>query len=460
MPGGASGSARYRWFILLVGACDDKGMRPPARPAPAPHIDAHLKLRTHMTQKPSAEAHLHDGGRLHSLAETGLLDTPERETLSRYARIATRALRAPVSLVSLVDEDRQFFAAANGLDAPWRQRRETPLSHSFCQYVVNERSALVVEDARSHELVCDNLAIEELNVAAYAGVPLCDPNGNVLGSFCIIDDQPRRWTPDELKLLQLLADEVAEEIELARRTWLAEKAETDLAEINQEIAAAHQRAAEANAAVMHDLRTPLQVVSVAVNSLVEHPAIQSSETLRKTVDILQRNVRQAFDLVKAGRHRAFDDDLFQPVEVSDLVSDVCRDLATGESMDVEYSLEPARVLAEPMMIQRAVQNLFSNALRFAEARIVVTVARRDGLVCIVVEDDGEGLSDEEDYQRAWELGRRFHGDRSNTGLGLAVTRQLIQALGGSVRARKSEHGGARFELWLPEARADGADPAD
>lgn len=169
--------------------------------------------------------------------------------------------------------------------------------------MVNERSALVVEDARNHELVCDNLAIEELNVAAYAGVPLSDTNGNVLGSFCIIADQPRQWTPDELKLLQLLADDVAEEIELARRTWLAEKAEADLAEINQEIAAAHQRAAEHNAAVMHDLRTPLQVVSVAVKSLAEHPAIKASATLAKTVDMLQRNVGQAFKLVKTSGHR-------------------------------------------------------------------------------------------------------------------------------------------------------------
>ena len=410
-----------------------------------------------MSAPPATESHLHDRTRLRSLADTGLMDAPEHDALSRYARIATRALEAAVSLVSLVDEKRQFFAASHGLGAPWKERRETPLSHSFCQYVVNERAALVVDDARSDERVCNNLAIEELNVAAYAGVPLRDASGAVLGSFCVIDENPRKWTPDELKLLQLLAEEVAEEIELARRAWLAEKAEADIAEINQEIAAAHQRAAEANAAIMHDLRTPLQVVSVAVNSLVGHPSIQSSETLRKTVDMLQRNIRQAFELVKGGRHRPFEGDLFQLVEASELVGDVCRDLATGESKNVKFSLESARVLAEPMMIQRAVQNLFSNALRFAATCISVTVARREGLVCIVVEDDGEGLPDEEDYQRVWELGRRFHGVRSNTGLGLAVTRQLIQALGGSVRARRSEHGGARFELWLPQALADDAE---
>jgi signal transduction histidine kinase len=397
------------------------------------------------------DLHLHDRQRLRSLAETGLMDAPERDVLSRYARIATRALGATTSLVSLVDENRQFFAGSHGLETPWKDRRETPLSHSFCQHVVNLRDALVVDDARSDERVSTNLAIEELNVAAYAGMPLRDANGAVLGSFCVIDEHPRKWTPDELKLLQLLAEEVAEEIELARRAWLAEKAEADLAEINQEIAAAHQRTAEANAAVMHDLRTPLQVVSVAVNSLLEHPSIQSSETLRKTVEMLQRNIRQAFDLVKPGGHRSFDNERFQRIAVNDLVRDVCRDLATGEPVDLEFLVEPAQVMADPMMIQRAVQNLFSNALRFSSTRIFVSVSCRDGLVCIAVEDDGEGLPDEDDYQRVWELGRRFHGARSNTGLGLAVTRQLIQALGGRVRARPSEHGGARFELWLPQA---------
>ncbi|MGK7294636.1 MAG: GAF domain-containing protein, partial [Candidatus Wenzhouxiangella sp. M2_3B_020] len=222
-----------------------------------------------MNDDPAAVPHLRDRGRLRSLADTGLLDAPERAALNRYARIASRALEAPVSLVSLVDTERQFFAAAHGLDAPWNERRETPLSHSFCQHVVNERSALVVEDARNDARVCDNLAVEELNVAAYAGVPLNDHNGNVLGSFCVIDEQPRRWTPADLKLLRFLADAVAEEIELARRAWLAEKAEADLAEINQEIAAAHQRAAEHNAGVMHDLRTPLQVVSTGVASIAE-----------------------------------------------------------------------------------------------------------------------------------------------------------------------------------------------
>jgi signal transduction histidine kinase len=193
------------------------------------------------------------------------------------------------------------------------------------------------------------------------------------------------------------------------------------------------------------------VVSVAARSLAEQPAIQSSATLAKTVDMLQRNVQQVIKLVKADGHRYSDDDLFQRIDVADLTRRVCEDLLTGKSMAVEFLMEPAFVLADAMMVQRAVQNLFSNALRFADSRIFVSVGCHNEQVRIVVEDDGDGLPSEDDYQRVWELGRRFHTHRSNTGLGLAVTRQLIQALGGVVQARPSERGGARFELILPQA---------
>lgn len=404
-----------------------------------------------MERELNSVKHIDDPGRLHSLAETGLVGAPEQVALKRYANIACKALGVPVGLVSLVDSERQFFAGAHGLGVPWSEQRQTPLSHSFCQHVVNDRSPLVVSDARNDARVCENLAVDELNVAAYAGVPLRDPQGNVLGSFCVIDEQPRDWTRSDLQLLQSLADAVAEEIELCRRTWVAEMAEADLAEINQQIADAHQRTADQNAAVMHDLRTPLQVVSMAVESLCVHPSILDSEALSKTADIMQRNVRQALKLLKTVGYRPAGDDLFERLDVADVVASVANDLAAGAELNVDLALESAEVLADPMMIRRAVQNLVTNALRFASGRVRVTVTSERDLALIAVEDDGDGLPREEDYERVWDLGRRFHASRSNTGLGLAVTRQLVQALGGRVRARPSELGGARFELWLPQA---------
>ena len=119
--------------------------------------------------------------RLAALRRTALLDTPPEEAFDRLTRLAARILNAPLALISLVDEDRQFFKSSQGLAEPWASRRETPLSHSFCQHVVGRGESLVIEDARQHPLVRDNPAIAELGVVGYLGIPLRTSDGCVLG---------------------------------------------------------------------------------------------------------------------------------------------------------------------------------------------------------------------------------------------------------------------------------------
>ncbi len=172
----------------------------------------------------SGEA-LDDPGRLAALAATGLLGSAPTPGFDRLTRLAARLLRAPVSLVSLVDDHRQFFKSAAGLPEP----RETPLSHSFCQHVVRLGESFVVEDAAHDARVAGNLAISELNVAAYAGVPLVLADGHVLGSFCVIDTVPRTWSQDDLEVLAELAGFVVTEIELSNALRQAELAQGRLA---------------------------------------------------------------------------------------------------------------------------------------------------------------------------------------------------------------------------------------
>ena len=85
--------------------------------------------------------------------------------------MVTRQLGVPVALVSLVDDERQFFPGQVGLPDPWCDSRQTPLSHSFCQHVVRSGEPLIIEDSRLEPLVQHNLAITDLNVIAYAGMP-------------------------------------------------------------------------------------------------------------------------------------------------------------------------------------------------------------------------------------------------------------------------------------------------
>jgi PAS domain-containing protein len=151
--------------------------------------------------------------RLRVLRATQLLDSAPEVAFDRLTRLAARLLGAPTALVSLVDEQRQFFKSMLGVSEPWATRRETPLTHSFCQYATRDRAPLVVEDARRHPVLQDNRATHELNVVAYAGMPLIVQD-EAIGAFCVIDDKPRTWSPDELQLLRDLADSVVSEIEL------------------------------------------------------------------------------------------------------------------------------------------------------------------------------------------------------------------------------------------------------
>jgi diguanylate cyclase (GGDEF)-like protein len=166
--------------------------------------------------------------RLEALRSTELLDSPPEEAFDRLTRLAAGLIGAPVALVSLVDERRQFFKSALGLKEPWASRRETPLTHSFCKYATQSRSPLIVDDARLHPMLRDNFAIRDLDVIAYAGMPLIVED-EAVGALCVVDDKPRVWSESEMRLLHDLAEAVVSEIELrvALRKMREQRALTD-----------------------------------------------------------------------------------------------------------------------------------------------------------------------------------------------------------------------------------------
>ncbi|HEY4306132.1 MAG TPA: ATP-binding protein [Gemmatimonadaceae bacterium] len=152
--------------------------------------------------------------RLASLNATGLLDAPPQAAFDRLTQIATRLLDIPISTVTLVDDKRQFFVSCVGVDEPWKTARGTPLSHSLCQYVVATREPLIIEDSRKEPLVAANLAVTDLGIIAYAGIPLVNSSGQVLGSFCAMDTIPRHWREQDIQALETLAAATINEIEL------------------------------------------------------------------------------------------------------------------------------------------------------------------------------------------------------------------------------------------------------
>ncbi len=165
--------------------------------------------------------------RLRALERTALLDSPPEAAFDRITVLAGRLLGAPVTLVSLIAHDRQFYKSAAGMPPELAQMRSMPLSYSFCKHVVASGEPLVVEDTRIHPLVCDVEAIRAFGALTYLGIPLNTPDQQTLGTLCALGSEPRKWTPEEVETLSELAaiamTEVALRLELRRQAELQDE---------------------------------------------------------------------------------------------------------------------------------------------------------------------------------------------------------------------------------------------
>lgn len=146
--------------------------------------------------------------RLDALRSLDVLDAPAEERFDRYTRLARRLFDVPIALVSLVDENRQWFLSRQGLDAP-----ETPRDISFCGHSILDDQILVVEDAARDERFVDNpLVTGDPDIRFYAGFPLPGPGGHRLGTLCIIDKVPRTLSRCDREALHDIGTMVAHEL--------------------------------------------------------------------------------------------------------------------------------------------------------------------------------------------------------------------------------------------------------
>ncbi len=180
--------------------------------------------------------------RLATLHRLSILDSPTEPAFDRFTQLVTRLLGVPIAMISLVDAQRQFFKSSIGLAEPWASYRETPLSHSFCQYTVETDKPLIVSDALTHPLVHNNPGIQALDMYAYLGIPLTTADGMVLGALCAIDTQPHQWHAADIDLMHDLAAALMAEIELRLDIIARQQAEAALYESNARFAAAFKLA--------------------------------------------------------------------------------------------------------------------------------------------------------------------------------------------------------------------------
>lgn len=395
--------------------------------------------------------------RLARLRATSLLDAPTEEAFDRLTRLASKLLDAPLSTVTLVDDERQFYMSCTGFPEPLATTRQTPLEFSFCRHTVVLGEPLVIPDVRGHPLVGDNPAIGQFGVAAYAGIPLLSADGHAIGTLCVMDFKVRDWTADQVSSLADLAAAVSTEIEL--RMDIAERVRVENA-----LHRAVQLRDEVLGVVSHDLRNPVHTVSLASGLLLETiGAGAEQEPVRRQLEIIGRAARQMDYLIR---------DLLDVASISSgrlsvelrrhdagtLLQAACeslRPIAEGVGLQFlcEVPADAPAVLADSDRIVQLLSNLVGNAAKFTPpgGRVEVGVTASDREVRFHVADTGPGIPPEElphIFEKFWQARR---AGRHGAGLGLAISHGIAEAHGGRIWAESRPGEGTTFFFTLAVA---------
>lgn len=416
---------------------------------------------------PNSDPILHDAARLAALRETGLLDTPSEEAFDRLTRLAARIVGAPVSFISLVDEGRDFYKSCYGFGEPLASEREIE-GVTFCHYAIASEGPLVIPDTRADAVYRYVPTVESLGVSAYLGVPLRTADGVPIGSFCVIDFEPRAWTEMDVEVLTELAASTMREVELRNATRMAKQQaeEAHVARVAAEEAARSRE--EILAIVSHDLRNPLNAALMSAALLLELLPDGERTMERTQLQIIKRSTermtRLIQDLLDVARIEAGHLSVeAHPIEVNALLREAVEvhlPVADVEGIRLEarVSGRGERILADHERLVQVLSNLVGNALKFTGkgGSILVTAEALEGEVRISVADSGPGIPAESLPHLFTPFWQARKADRRGAGLGLPIAAGIVEAHGGAIWAESEVGKGSTFSFTVPLADAGAA----
>lgn len=155
-----------------------------------------------------------DAKRIKVLWQYEILDTVPEEVFDDLTELAARICEAPIAMITLVDENRQWFKSKVGVTV-----NETSRDVSFCSHAIEQSDLFIVPDATLDKRFAKNpLVTSDPKIRFYAGAPLITPDGHALGTLCVIDKVPRELRPDQKQALRVLARHVMTQLELRRHS--------------------------------------------------------------------------------------------------------------------------------------------------------------------------------------------------------------------------------------------------
>lgn len=148
-------------------------------------------------------SHLWSKERVATLRDTGLMGGGRQERLEKLCASVALLVDVPVVQITVVSDEHQYYVAGYGMDET--VQGPVDLHHSVCKHVVDLGTPLGIDDALEDPVLCENLAVKEWRVRSYLGEPLVAPDGDILGSLCVVDYVVRSWTNRDMEVLKGMA---------------------------------------------------------------------------------------------------------------------------------------------------------------------------------------------------------------------------------------------------------------
>ncbi|TVU60184.1 GAF domain-containing sensor histidine kinase [Paenarthrobacter nitroguajacolicus] len=396
------------------------------------------------TDDVSRDLELQEYGLDPAVDSTLLPNTAVMSALQNLVRLATELCGAPYGVVNIISAEYQHQIGAWGVEPGVCSRED-----SMCAKVFLSRERTVVSDASQDPRFADNPFVtgEIGKVRFYASVPLQTESGFVPGTLCVFSDKTKELRPEQISMLEVLAKQVVELLELQHRTVQLDRTYAELKDSNAKLAGFAGR-------VSHDLRIPLTTILGYVELVEDDPDVEPGSTAANYLDRIGASGRRMLGMLEDVLSYSRVGGGIQPEHVSlrEVTEEVAGDL--GIENDGIVDVEDLTVRADRGQVRTLLQNLLSNAMNYRsperDLRVRISGVSNYHGATIFIADNGKGINPEDRAKCLEPLVRlRRQGDGPGTGLGLATCRSIAKAHGGDLTLAETPGGGTTVAVSFP-----------
>lgn len=390
---------------------------------------------------------LNDIKRLQALYNYEILDTVNENEYDAITRLASSISGCKTSLISLVDENRQWFKSACNFAG-----KETSRDVSFCAHAINYNEPLIIPDAREDPRFIENpLVTDDPNIVFYAGFQLKDRDNYSLGTLCCIDYEPNYLNKNQINDLK----------DLATQTMSIFHTRKDSVRLNKQLYISKQKNEALKSfsrVIAHDLKSPLTSIIPMLDLLKAKYSNELGEKGLKIADMISKSTTVMDDLITGVLKYSQDTSLIQKDKVVlNLKDSLLKIASTVGLLDIIINFkfdDSSTIMVNKVALEQIFLNIMSNAKRYCnESKLILEIDFKEinDNYHFSISDNGPGIP-KENLESIFELFKSYKNNESSesgTGIGLSTVKTLIEGLGGEINVESELGKGTKFSFTIP-----------